>query len=204
MAKLLSKVQKNPYLWVHLIGLAAVPLLLDICWLGVASAGPAPVFGLQFWVIAAFGILPPLWMQIVRPFYLFSLPPLALQIDQLTLGDRRCLQVLKSWQIKALALVTAAFSGWLLRQVYGRATQIEPFLQPTAGLIVAAVTFFFICLFLQISASVLRSLLISPETLKRVSPYEPEAITSDFLMVGLPLKRLLPRSPDELADSALP
>ena len=66
------ELQQNRYLWVHFAGLAFVPLLLDICLAGFASAGPALPFGGQFWAIALLGITPALAMQWLKPFYVFS------------------------------------------------------------------------------------------------------------------------------------
>lgn len=189
-------VQQERYLWVHFVGLAAVPLLLDICLAGLASAGPAfnypTAFGWQFWLIAFLGIVPTLLMQVIRPFYVFSLPPLALKPQALTDNQRRCLTVFKSWQIKALAGLTAACLVWLLSWVYGRSPQILPAMTPAAGLISAAVAFFFICLFLQISVSTARAILVSPSALQRVAAYEESAIATDFLVLGIRLQNLLP------------
>ncbi len=190
------QLQQNRYLWVYFAGLAAVPLLLDIGLAGLASAGPAfdyPAAGsLQFWAIALLGIIPTLWMQLAKPFYIFSLPPLALNPAKLTEDQRRCLQLLKSLQVKIIAGVTALFALWLLWQIYARSPQVTPVMTPTAGLISAAVAFFFTCAILQISVSAGRSLFVGPETLKRVVPVEVEAITSDFLVLGLRVNKLLP------------
>ena len=190
------KVQQNRYLWVHLVGLAAVPLLLDICLAGLASAGSAfqlpAAFGLQFWLVAIVCIVPPAVMQIQRPFYIYSLPPLAVKPSSLSEDDRRCLTVLKSWQIKALAGLTAAFSLWLLARLYDKLPQVLPAMEPKVGLISAIAAFFFACLFLQISASVVRSLLIGQDTLQRVKPFEISEIAANFSILGLRVRRLLP------------
>ena len=63
---------------------------------------------------------------------------------------------------------------------------------PAAGLISTAVAFFFICLFLQISVSVARAILVSPEALKRVEAYKTGAIATDFLILGIRIPKLLP------------
>ncbi|PZO20691.1 MAG: hypothetical protein DCF25_06210 [Leptolyngbya foveolarum] len=193
------KVQQNRYLWVHLVGLATVPLLLDICLAGLASARPAfnyaEAFGIQFWIVTLVGVVPSLWMQIQKPFYIYSLPPLAINPGFLSEDDRRCLTVLKSWQMKALAGVTAGFLVWLLAQLYAKLPQISPVMQPGAGLVSAIAAFFFACLFLQISVSVGRSLLISQDTLQRVKPFEANEIASSFLIPGLRVGKILPTEP---------
>lgn len=189
-------VQQNRYLWVQLVGLATVPLLLDIGLAGLASSRTAfdfpAAFGLQFWAIAAVGILPPLAMQWFRPFYPFSLPPLALKPASLTENQRRNLTLLGSWQIKALSILGGGFSLWLLVQLYGRSAQITPVMTPTAGIVSTTITFFFVCLFVQISLSSVRLLLVGPQTLKRVSPYEAFDIAANFSILGLRVNSILP------------
>lgn len=199
------EVQPNRYLWIHAAGLAAVPLLLDICLAGLASTGSAfdyPVaFRAQFWAIALLSIAPPLAMQLVKPFYVFSLPPLALKPTELSDDQRRCLQVLKTLQVKILAGITAGFSLWILQVLYAELPQIKPLMTPSSGLITAALSFFLACLFLQISVSAGRSIFVGPSTLKRVTPYQREAIARDFLILGLPVDKLLPT--DERPDVPL-
>ena len=189
------ELQPNRYLWVHFAGLAFVPLLLDTCLAGLASAGPALPFHGQFWAIALLGILPALAMQWLKPFYVFSLPPSALKPSALSEDQRRCLQIFKSWQIKALAVLVAIFSLWLLAQIYAILPQIRPLLTPRAGLIWGAIAFFTASTFMQISVSAGRALLIGPQALKRVPAIEESAIASDFLILGIRLNKLLPDAP---------
>lgn len=191
-----NRPQQNRYLWVQFVGLAAVPLLLDICLAGLASArttfGYPSAFGLQYWLVAAVCIVPPLLMQCLRPFYVFSLPPLALKPSVLTTNQRRCLRLLESWQIKALAMGSAGLSLWLLSQLYERSPQITPVMTPNAGLLAAVVAFFWVCVFLQISISSARLLLVGPDAMKRVKPYEPPAIAANFSILGLRVGKILP------------
>lgn len=198
------ELQQNRYLWVHFASLAMVPLLLDVCLAGLASAGSAfqypEAYGFQFWIIVLLGIVPPLAMQLLKPFYVFSLPPLALNPAALTLEQRRCLRLLTSWQVKALSVVSAGLSFWLLLQVYRRLPQITPVMTPMAGVVCSAIAFFFISVFLQLSISSARALLVGPSTLKRVSPYESDAIAQDFLILGFPLNKLLPAGPSQPAE----
>lgn len=203
------EVQRNRYLWIHAAGLAAVPLLLDICLAGLASTGSAfdyPVaFGVQFWAIALIAITPPLGMQLAKPFYSFSLPPLALRPTELSDDQRRYLQVLKTLQVKILAGLTAGFSLWILKMLYAELPRIKPLMMtPSAGLITAAASFLLACALLQISMSAGRSLLIGPSTLKRVTPYETEAIARDFLILGLPVAKLLPTNEMPLESDVSP
>ena len=191
------ELQRNRYLWIHFAGLAFVPLLLDGCLAGLASAGPALPFGAQFWAIALFGIAPALAMQWLKPFYVFSLPPSALKPAALSEDQRRCLQIFKSWQIKALAVLVAVLSLWLLKQVYVMLPQVSPLLPPRAGLALGAIAFFTTSTFMQISVSAGRALLIGPGALKRVPAVEESAITSDFLILGIRLNSLLSDIPTQ-------
>jgi hypothetical protein len=61
----------DPYLWVHLAGLATVPLWIDLCLLGLAVGNPTWP-GLELGFIVAVGVLPVLVMQLRRPFYIFN------------------------------------------------------------------------------------------------------------------------------------
>ena len=61
----------DPYLWVHLAGLATVPLWIGLCLLGLAVGNPTWP-GLELGFIVAVGVLPVLVMQLRRPFYIFS------------------------------------------------------------------------------------------------------------------------------------
>mgnify|MGYP001793925801 CR=1 FL=1 len=198
------ELQQNRYLWIHFASLAMVPLLFDACLAGLASAGSAfqypEAYGFQFWVIALLGVVPPLVMQLLKPFYVFSLPPLALRPAALTLEQRRCLRLLTSWQVKALSVVSAGVSFELLLQVYERLPQITPVMTPMAGMVCSAISFFFMSLFLQLSISSARALLVGPSTLKRVPPYESDAIAQDFLILGFPLNNLLPANPAPSAE----
>ncbi|MEL6468703.1 MAG: low-complexity tail membrane protein [Cyanobacteria bacterium J06623_4] len=188
--------QQDRYLWVHLLGLAAVPLLLAICLAGLASVSPTAgypaAYGGQFWAIALIGITPPLLMQWLRPFYLFSLPPLALQPSRLSEDQRRYLQLLTSWQIKALSLLSALFSFWVLGRLYERLPHTAPLFEPLPGTVVAAITFLVAGSFLQISISAGRIILVGPAALKRVSAYDENQISQNFLILGLPVKQILP------------
>lgn len=196
------KLQQNRYLWVHFTGLAFVPLLLDICLAGLASAGPALPFGGQFWAIALLGITPALAMQWLKPFYIFSLPPSALKPSVLSEDQRRCLTIFKSWQIKALAVVVAFLSLWLLAQIYAMSPQISPVLTPKAGLLCGASAFFIASSFMQISVSAGRALLIGPTALKRVTAVEKSAIARDFLILGIRVNKLLPERLSDTIENA--
>ena len=62
---------RDPYLWIHLAGLATVPLWLDIGLAGLAVGDPVVAPGVELLTLALVGTLPILWMQLQRPFYIF-------------------------------------------------------------------------------------------------------------------------------------
>ena len=96
----------------------------------------------------------------------FSLPPLALKPTELTDDQRRCLQLFEvcSNQGHLCGSLSSVFLG-CCGSCNKKLPQVAPVLTPTAGVIVAIASFFFACLFLQISVSAGRSLLVDADTL---------------------------------------
>ena len=186
----------DPYLWVHLAGLATVPFWLILCLLGLAVDYPTwPAFELTF--LIGIGSLPVLYMQMVRPFCVFGVLMLALQPGILTIEQRQLLTVFRSWRVRLAApLVTLALVWCLLRlyQMAPVAYDVTPFdtWGRWGGLIVAVVGFFGANLFLQVPFSVVQVLAFPEKTLKDGSPYPVEAINRDFCHLGLPIERILP------------
>src|SRR4028118_1567963 len=86
----------EPFLWIHLAGLAAVPLALEFVWLGLAVGDPILPVWMELLLIAVVGIAPVLWMQLIRPFDIFSILVLALKPEQLTVEQRRILSLFKT------------------------------------------------------------------------------------------------------------
>ena len=86
----------DPYLWIHLAGVAALPIFLEVCFLGLAVGDPVLPLGLELLLVAAVGIAPVVWMQWQRPFYIFSLMAIALKPEQLTVDRRKLLRLFKA------------------------------------------------------------------------------------------------------------
>ena len=63
----------EPFLWIHLSGVAALPIFLGLCLLGLAVSSPLLPVWLEMFLVAVAGIVPVLWMQRFRPFYIFSI-----------------------------------------------------------------------------------------------------------------------------------
>lgn len=187
----------EPFLWIHLAGLAALPLLLGLLLLALAVGDPILPVWLEISLIAAIGIAPILWMQLVRPFNIFSILILALRPEQLTVEQRKILSLFKSPLEKVLALLAPIFLVWGLLQIYRlapTAASVVSFLPEwrQAGLLVAAVAFLLSNLFLQVPLSVLSVLLTSESKFAAIEPYPTEKIRQDFTIPGLQVNKILP------------
>ncbi|WP_346292538.1 low-complexity tail membrane protein [Sphaerothrix gracilis] len=191
--------RRDPYLWIHLAGLAALPLFLDICLLGLAAGYPVMPVWLEMGLLLGFGIVPVLWMQWQRPFYIFSLLAVAVKPEQLTEERRRLLPLFRSWQVKLFTGLGAIVWAWILWQIYCLApiaAAVTPFKSHLLGLGVAALAFLGSNLFLQVPLSVLRVLLANEQQLAAIEPYAAAAIAQDFTILGLRLKQVLPELED--------
>src|SRR4028119_36884 len=108
----------EPFLWIHLAGLAAVPLALEFVWLGLAVGDPILPVWLEFLLVAAIGIGPVLWMQLTRPFDIFSILVLAMKPEQLTQEQRRLLSLFRTKTNPVVTISAAVFMLWVLWQIY--------------------------------------------------------------------------------------
>lgn len=186
----------DPYLWVHLAGIAAVPLFLGFCLLGLAIGSPLFPAWFELLLVGAIGILPILWMQWQRPFSIFSLLLLALKPAQLTEEQRRILQRFKTPLNRILAVLSAVAMAWALWQLYKIAPTVAPGLFPGisrgVALLVAAIAFLGSNLFLQVPVSVLAVLFTNEAAFATTPPYPPERITEDFTIPGIRVDKILP------------
>lgn len=210
----------DPYLWVHLAGIAALPLFLELCLLGLSIGEPLFPAWFELLFVGAIGILPVLWMQWQRPFSIFSLVLLALKPSQLTDDQRRILQRFKTPLHRILAVLSALVMVGMLWQLYQIAPSVSPPLFANisrgAALVIAAIAFLGSNLFLQVPVSVLSVLLTRDNTFATTPPYEAERIAQSFTIPGIrvgkilpPLLRSLPPTPtapppDPIARSAPP
>ncbi|MCL6435175.1 MAG: low-complexity tail membrane protein [Leptolyngbyaceae cyanobacterium HOT.MB2.61] len=187
----------DPYLWIHLAGLAAVPIFLELCLLGFAVGDPALPVWLELLLVSVIGIAPILWMQWQRPFYIFSLVAVALKPEQLTDDQRRLLTLFKSQRNQILAGVVSVLLFFVLYQVY----QIAPIAAPVVpfpagwrvlGLLLAGIAFLAANLFAQVPLSVLGVMLHSDSVFAATAPYPLEQIRFSFSLFGLQVTRILP------------
>lgn len=188
--------RSEPFLWIHLAGLAAVPLLGQIVWLGLAVGDPLSPFWLELLLLGVAGILPVFWMQWHRPFDIFSLLFVSLKPQALTLQQQSILRLLKRSRQRLLATIAALAMAavlWLLYQSAPLAANAAAFLPQwrILGLLLAAVAFFASNLFIQVPLSVLGILLTREEEFTATNPYPAEQISQAFIVPGLRVNKIL-------------
>jgi hypothetical protein len=187
----------EPFLWIHLTGLAALPLALEVVWLGLAVGNPLLPVWLEVLLVAALGIAPVLWMQLTRPFDIFSLLFVALKPEQLTPSQRKLLRVFKNRTNPVLTITAAVVMLWVLWQIY-KAAPIVAAVAPLGsswrivGLLLAGLAFLGSNLFLQVPLSVAQVLMTSESEFLAMEPYSVEEIRQAFTLPGLPVNQILP------------
>ena len=189
--------RRDPYLWLHLAGLATVPLWLDACLVGLAVGEPIVAPWLEITVLLLVGSLPIVWMQLRRPFYIFSVPGLALRPDKLSLERRRLLAIQRGWWSHGLVILMASLLCWALYWLYQVAPMAldVPWLvgrSRATGWVVAAGAFLLANLFALVSATVLPMLTVSSDRLAKVEPWETTRILPQFMVLGLRISKILP------------
>lgn len=185
------------FLWIHLAGLAVLPISLELCVLGLAVSDLILPVWLELLLVGSIGIIPALWMQWQQPFDIFSLLAIVVKPNQLTLDQRRMLSLLKTKETRIAAVLVAILSIGILWQLY-RVAPIAAEVAPSlpggrfAGLIIAGLAFAAANLFLQVPVSILRVLLTSDAKLATTEPYPVEKIKQDFTLVGFQVNQILP------------
>ena len=197
--------RRDPYLWIHLAGLATVPLWLDLCLAGLAVGDPIVPPWVELTTLGWVGTVPILWMQLTRPFYIFSLPGLALRPDKLAVERRQMLTLQRSWWSRLLVVLGAIALFLILYGLYQLApiaAAMTPFAgrSRAVGWLICAIAFLLANLFVQVPATVLPLLLTASKTLAQTEPYEATAIRQRFSVVGLRVASILP----DWADRAVP
>ncbi|NJL84666.1 MAG: low-complexity tail membrane protein, partial [Chloroflexaceae bacterium] len=108
----------EPFLWIHAAGIAALPLFLGMCLLGLAVGSPVLPVWLEVFLVAIAGIVPVLWMQWFRPFYIFSILAVAVKPEKLTPLQQRILTRFKSAVNRGIAVFVAVLLAVILWQIY--------------------------------------------------------------------------------------
>ncbi|MDJ0581042.1 MAG: low-complexity tail membrane protein [Crocosphaera sp.] len=185
----------EPFLWIHLAGLALAPLLLVIVWIGLAVSDPWSFYWLELVIVGILGVIPILWMQWTKPLDLFCVLFLSVRPNSLTEEQRKILRLLKARKNKifhGIAAIGLLGVGWLIYQ-------LAPFAAVTAsmlpqwrivGLIIAAVGFFFCNLVVQVSVSVLGVLLTSEKTWLATEAIPSNQVTNHFTVIGLRVSKI--------------
>lgn len=188
--------RQEPYLWLHVVGLAALPLWALGIWLGVAAGQPWLPYGVEETLLVLLGVAPWLWMQWQRPFNPFAVLVVSLLPTVLTTEQRQWLRLLKSTKTRIVAVLALLPMIWLLGQCYQLAplaSSVTPIPNHGLGLLVAAIAFSGANLFMQVALSMVALLLLTSEAqFAAASPYEPERIGVDFFRFGLQWRQILP------------
>jgi hypothetical protein len=184
----------DPYLWIHLAGIAAVPIALLICLLGLSIGDPILPVWLELALIAIAGIVPIAWMQLRRPFYIFGLLAVAIHPETLSPDQRRILTLLRTRPSPLGVMGAAVVLGLILQQLYAIAINwtLIPFTARGLGLGLAAIGFLLSNLFLQVPLSVAQVILTSEAEFNTTAATPPADIADHFLILGLRVQRILP------------
>ncbi|NDJ19210.1 low-complexity tail membrane protein [Myxacorys almedinensis] len=187
----------DPYLWIHVAGVAAVPASLLLCLLGFAAGDPVLPAWLELGIILILGIAPIIWMQWQQPFYIFSLLVIAIKPDHLTDAQRRLLTLFRTRRNPIWIGSGAALMAILLNQLYTIApiaSDITPISSSLRGigLLVAAIGFLGANLFLQVPLSVLRVMLASDAEFAASPAFGLDQIPHNFSVIGARVNQILP------------
>ena len=191
----MSQFRADSYLWIHLWGIALLPLFLEVVWLSLAIGDPFFPFWIELILLVAIGIFPIFLMQWYRPFDFFSLLLFALKPVALTVERQQILSLLKTTKQRMITLFSALIMAVTLWFIYLwsplAATVAANFPQwRILGLMTAGVAFFFCNLFFQVPMSVLGILLTSDSKFNATEPYSHQKIAKNFIVPGFRLDRI--------------
>lgn len=190
----LKSLRTEPYVWIHLSGIALVPICLGITTVGLGMAGKYPVLELS--LLAVTGILPVLLMQLTRPFDIFSVLFLSLKSESLSEERKVILSLFKTFSQKLVSAIAAGIMLvvlWLLYRLSPLTLGLIDFVPypQIVGLSLGAIAFFASNLFLQVPLSVLLVLKTKPAKLAKTQAYLAENIQQDFTVPGIKVNKIL-------------
>ena len=187
--------RSEPFLWIHLAGIVVVPLALLGMACGLAVGTPFTPYGLEIFFLLAIAWAPIMAMQWFRPFEIFSLLIVAIRPGSLTESQRRVLALFKEPKQRWLTLLggllsLALFWGVYLYapMTYALVVNVPPI--RVLGLLMAAIAYLMVNLFLQVPLSVLGVLLTSQANYELRPPIEPETIPKSFTVPGIKLRQI--------------
>ncbi|OUL17543.1 low-complexity tail membrane protein [Nostoc sp. 106C] len=194
----MSSFRSEPILWIHVAGLATLPIFLFLCLLFLSIGEPLLPVWMELFLVAAIGVFPLLWMQFRRPFYIFAILGVALKPENLTEQQRKILCLINTNFNRVLALLAAILLVgvlWQIYQVAPRVANIFGFLPQwrSLSLLLAALAFLASNLFLQIPVSVARVLVTNDTEFAAIKPLPLEKIQQDFTIVGVQVNNILPQ-----------
>ena len=190
----------EPFLWIHLAGIAVVPLALLTMMLGLAVGTPFSAYGVELIFLIVLGWLPVMAMQWFKPFEIFSLLIIALRPDSLGEAQLRILSLFKRGQQRWITFLGGLISLGLLWLVYYFAPIAYPWVTDfpqirLAGLLLGAIAYLMANLFLQVPLSVLGVLSTAQASFEDIPPLDPNLIKQQFTIPGIKLRQipLVPR-----------
>jgi hypothetical protein len=153
---------------------------------------------MELLLVATIGVVPLLWMQLHRPFYIFAILGVALKPENLTEQQRKILCLI----YKNLSRVPAVLAAVLLLGVLWQIYQVAPLVANLAsflpqwrgmGLLLAALAFLASNLFLQIPVSVAQVLVTNDTEFAAIEPLPLEKIQQNFTILGVRVNQILPQ-----------
>ncbi|HYW19583.1 MAG TPA: low-complexity tail membrane protein [Nodularia sp. (in: cyanobacteria)] len=194
----MASFRSEPILWIHVAGLAMLPVFLVLCLLFLSVGKPFLPVWMELFLVAGIGVLPLLWMQLHRPFYIFAILGVALKPENLTEQQRKILCLINTKLNRFLSLVAAILLIGVLWQLYQVVPQLESLAKflpqwRSLGLLLAALAFFASNLFLQIPVSVARVLVTNETEFAALEPLSLEKIQQDFTILGVRVNQIVPR-----------
>ncbi|NJL99436.1 MAG: low-complexity tail membrane protein [Synechococcaceae cyanobacterium SM2_3_2] len=186
----------EPFLWIHAAGIATVPLWVLVVLVGLATGDPLLPVGLEK-LLVELAVLPVVWMQAWRPFYIFSLVAVSVPSEQL---DERRRQVLAGFQqplyrfvvLPLVSVLVVGYVGWSY-DVAPLFASLSPIHQAPGsrvmGLLIAVVGVLGLTLFAQVPAAVGLLLMHSDDEAQSWLPVPTDRIPSEFSGVGRPLEK---------------
>jgi hypothetical protein len=191
----MSSFRNEPFLWIHLSGIAVAPIALLIVWLSLAIATPITPYWLELIILGIIGIIPILLMQWQKPFEIFSLLVVSLRPEVLTLEQRKILSLFKRPKQQFLALLTALLMAGKLYGIYYfaplAALPVVNFPQVRLlALFVAAIAFLVANLFVQVPVSVLGILFTQNKVYEETTPINIEDIPKNLTVPGLRVRKI--------------
>jgi hypothetical protein len=193
----MTSFRSEPILWIHVAGLATLPISLLLCLLFLSVGEPLLPVWMELFLVAAIGVIPLLWMQFRRPFYIFAILGVALKPENLTEQQRKILCLINTNLNRVLAVGAAILLVGVLWQIY----QVAPLVANVAsflpqwrsvGLLLASLAFLASNLFLQIPVSIVRVLVMNETEFAAIEPLPLEKIKQDFTILGVRVNQILP------------